>query len=231
MVDDSFLDSMQATELREMAHDIRYMMMVYQCARDEIMTKVNSLRKEFNLAHDYNPIEHISSRIKSPESLFVKMQRKGLPTTQKAIKDNIFDIAGVRLVCSFQSDIYRLREILLNQPDLKLLEERDYIANPKPNGYKSLHLIVEVPIYLSQVVERVPVEIQLRTVAQDFWASLEHKIYYKFDKEVPKHLTDALKLSSDVADSLDTSMERIHNEVRALESQDSTAPEGNDIPR
>lgn len=217
MVDNTLVDLERSDELRELADGIRYMLMIYQCAMDEVLTKVSTLQKEYNLTHDHNPIEHVSSRVKSPESLLSKMQRKHLPATQKSIRKNIFDIAGVRLVCSFQSDIYRLREALLHQPDLVLLEERDYIANPKPNGYKSLHLIVEVPIYLSERVEKVPVEIQLRTVAMDFWASLEHKIYYKFDKEVPKHLTDALKLAADVADSLDTSMERIHTEVRALE--------------
>lgn len=205
--------------LQEHAKPLRRLLMIHRFAIDEVMTKVNILRSEFQQLHDYNPIEHVGSRLKSPESIVKKAKRKGIALNSEALRAQMFDIAGIRLTCSFVSDIYRMRELLLRQPNLRLLEERDYIQNPKPNGYKSLHLIVEVSVYLTDRVEKVPLEIQLRTIAMDFWASLEHKIYYKYDKEVPAHLTDALKLAADVAASLDTSMERIHDEVRHLDAE------------
>lgn len=217
MNDDSF--PLPSHELQEQAKSLRRLLMVHRFAMEEVMTRVNILRSEFQQLHDYNPIEHVSSRLKAPESIVKKAKRKGIAINSDALCKEMLDIAGVRLTCSFVSDIYRVRTLLLQQPDLKLLEERDYIGNPKPNGYKSLHLIVEVPVYLTDRIERVPVEIQLRTIAMDFWASLEHKIYYKYEKEVPKHLTDALKLAADVAASLDTSMERIHEEVRELDAK------------
>lgn len=203
--------------VRDRINQLHRLMMVYEFGMEEILTKINILRNEFRLAHDYNPIEHVSSRLKSMHSLVKKAQRKRIPLEYESLRQSMFDIAGVRLTCSFVSDIYRMRRLILAQTDLTLLDERDYIANPKPNGYKSLHLILQVPVFLAEGVEYVPVEVQLRTVAMDFWASLEHKIYYKYEKEVPRHLTDALKLAADVAASLDTSMERIHLEVLGLE--------------
>ncbi len=204
--------------VRERINQLHRLMMVYEFGMEEVLTKLNILRNEFRLAHDYNPIEHVNSRLKSMHSLVRKAQRKGIPLEYERLRESMFDIAGVRLTCSFVSDIYRMRELLLAQTDLTLLDERDYIADPKPNGYKSLHLIIQVPVFLADGMERVPVEVQLRTVAMDFWASLEHKIYYKYEKEIPRHLTDALKLAADVAASLDTSMERIHLEVLGLEN-------------
>lgn len=215
-------------QIKTVLAQTRRLLMTYEFGMQSVMTRVNILRDEFRLAHSYNPIEHVSSRIKSLQSLRKKMSRKGLPILPETLRENIFDIAGIRLTCSFVSDIYRMRKLLIQQPDLKLLEERDYIANPKPNGYKSLHLIVEVPVYLTDRVEHIPVEIQLRTIAMDFWASLEHKIYYKYEKDVPRHLTDALKLAADVASSLDTSMERIHEEIHQLELADRQLSSGED---
>lgn len=197
-----------------MIDEVRRLMMTYRFGMDEVMTKITILRDEFRHIHEYNPIEHVGARLKSFESIVGKARRKGIPLTPTGIRENMFDIAGVRVTCAFVSDIYRVRDMIVRQPDLTLLEERDYIANAKPNGYKSLHLIVRVPVFLSDRQEDVTVEIQLRTIAMDFWASLEHKIYYKYDKEVPRHLTDALKLAADVAATLDTTMERIHEEVR-----------------
>lgn len=212
-----------AKMVRSRINDMHRLMMVYEFGMEEILTKVNILRSEFRLAHDYNPIEHVSSRLKSMRSLVKKAQRKGICLEYEAIRNSMFDIAGIRLTCSFVSDIYRVRQMLLNQPDLYLLDERDYIANPKANGYKSLHLILEVPVFLTDRVEHVPVEVQIRTIAMDFWASLEHKIYYKYENEVPRHLTDALKLAADVAATLDTSMERIHKEVQQLDNHEHVA--------
>ncbi|WP_125778430.1 GTP pyrophosphokinase [Antribacter gilvus] len=196
--------------------DLRRMAMTYKFGIDEVMTKISILRDEFRHMQNYNPVEHVGSRLKSFESIITKCRRKGIPLTPDGVREQLFDIAGVRVTCSFVTDIYRVRDMLVQQADLTLLEERDYIARPKPNGYKSLHLIVQVPVFLSDRVEDVIVEIQLRTIAMDFWASLEHKIYYRYHRDVPRHLTDALKLAADVAWSLDTSMEHIHEEVKAI---------------
>ena len=203
-------------EIGPRVREFRRLMMNYKFGIDEVMTKITVLRDEFRHVHDDNPIEHLGSRLKSLESIVAKARRKGIPLTPEGVRENMFDVAGVRVTCAFVSDIYRVRDLLVGQRDLTVLEERDYIAHPKGNGYKSLHLIVKVPVFLSDRVEDVVVEIQLRTIAMDFWASLEHKIYYKYQRDVPQHLTDALKLAADVAATLDTTMERIHDEVRRL---------------
>jgi putative GTP pyrophosphokinase len=207
-------------ELRALMRDMRRLALTYKFGIDEVMTKIAILRDEFRHMQNYNPVEHVGSRLKSFESIVAKCRRKGIPLTPEAVRAEMFDIAGVRVTCSFVSDIYRVRDMLVGQSDLTLLEERDYIAHPKGNGYKSLHLIVQVPVYLSDRVEDVIVEIQIRTIAMDFWASLEHKIYYKYGRQVPRHLTDSLKLAADVAASLDASMERIHEEVKALAGEE-----------
>jgi putative GTP pyrophosphokinase len=204
-------------DLAPRVQELRRLMMTYKFGIDEVMTKITVLRDEFRHIHDYNPIEHVGSRLKSIDSILAKARRKGIPLTPEGVRESMLDVAGVRVTCSFVSDIYRVRDMLAGQGDMTVLEERDYIAHPKGNGYKSLHLIVQVPVYLSDRVEDVVVEIQLRTIAMDFWASLEHKIYYKYQREVPSHLTDALKLAADVAATLDTTMERIHEEVRELD--------------
>ncbi|MCI2013174.1 MAG: GTP pyrophosphokinase family protein [Ancrocorticia sp.] len=214
--DDAQIKVPSPDQVRQRLKQVQHLMMIYEFAMEEILTKINILRKEFRVAHDYNPIEHVSSRIKSARSLVEKAHRKGISLTYDALRAHMFDIAGVRLTCSFVSDIYRMRELLLAQTDIKLIDERDYITNPKPNGYKSLHLIVEVPVFLAEGVDHVPVEIQLRTSAMDFWASLEHKLYYKYEGDVPRHMTDSLKLAADVASQLDTSMEQIHQELIEL---------------
>ena len=142
-----------------------------------------------------------------------KVRRKGCPLTLEAIREQIWDVAGVRVTCSFVSDIYRIRDLLVSQQDLTVLAERDYIAEPKSNGYQSLHLIVQVPVFLSDRVESVTVEIQIRTIAMDFWASLEHKIYYKYDRQVPGELLTSLKDAADTAAELDERMQRLHREL------------------
>ncbi|MEJ8764900.1 GTP pyrophosphokinase family protein [Oceanobacillus sp. AG] len=196
-------------------------MMTYQFGLSEMNTKLTILQEEFQHIHDYNPIEHIKTRIKSPESIMKKMYRKNIPISTESIKHNIMDIAGIRVVCSFISDIYRISEMIENQKDVTVIEKKDYIKNAKPNGYKSLHLIVSVPVFMSDRIEDVYVEIQIRTVAMDFWASLEHKIYYKYDSLVPERLTKELTEAAMVANDLDEKMEQLHNEVSHIKDQNS----------
>ncbi|GAA4776332.1 hypothetical protein GCM10023351_21200 [Microbacterium gilvum] len=185
----------------------------YRFGMREIETKLSILREDFEHAHAYNPIEHVSSRLKTMDSIAEKADRKGLEPSIAAIRESILDIAGVRVTCSFVTDAYRLFELLVRQDDITVREVKDYIANPKDNGYKSLHAIVEVPVFLSTGPVQVPVEVQFRTIAMDFWASLEHKIYYKYDKQVPGRLTDSLRDAALTAAELDDRMERLHREL------------------
>ncbi len=208
------LDDTAINEIYSMRDDFARFMMPYKFAIDEVMTKISILREEFAALHAENPIEHVSSRLKSTESVLQKVARKGFEPSYSVIRANITDIAGIRVVCSFVSDVYRVFDALCNQADVRVLQVKDYIAEPKPNGYKSLHAIVEIPVFLSDGPVPVTVEIQLRTVAMDFWASLEHKIYYKYDEAVPAELTEGLKEAADVAADLDAKMERLHDEVR-----------------
>ncbi|MCJ8010056.1 GTP pyrophosphokinase family protein [Lederbergia wuyishanensis] len=194
-------------------------MMAYKFACDEINTKINILSDEFNYIHDYNPIEHVKSRVKSPESIFKKVLRKGYDFSLDSIRENIRDIAGVRITCSFISDIYVLSDMLKNQGDIKIVEVKDYIKNPKPNGYQSLHMIVEIPIFMTDRTENTYVEIQIRTIAMDFWASLEHKIYYKYNKEIPERLANELRNAAVVAAELDRKMEQLQKEVSAIKEE------------
>jgi putative GTP pyrophosphokinase len=206
-------------DLVRVRDELTRFLMSYKFGIDELMTKVNILQEEFEYLHHYSPIEHVNSRLKSPESILRKAVRKGIPLTLDDIREQICDIAGVRVTCSFISDTYRIRDMLAGQADVRVVEERDYIANPKPNGYQSLHLIVDVPVFMSDREVAVRVEIQIRTIAMDFWASLEHKIYYKYDREVPPALLAELKDTADVATRLDLKMERLHKEVERLDPQ------------
>jgi putative GTP pyrophosphokinase len=179
-------------------------------------TKIEILKEEFHFLHDYNPIENTLSRLKSPESILNKMYRKQCELTFPSIRTHIKDVAGLRITCSFVSDIYRISEMLRSQSDLKIVDTKDYIKEPKPNGYQSLHLIVEVPVYMSDRKENVCVEVQIRTIAMDFWASLEHKIFYKYNAAVPTRLLQELKDAADSAAALDKQMERLHNEIAEI---------------
>ena len=203
-------------DLRELRTELTRFMMSYKFATDEMMTKINILKEEFSSIHDYSPIEHVSSRLKSPEGILKKALRTGCPLALEEIRDRIQDIAGIRITCSFISDTYRVRDLLTSQRDVTVLDVKDYIASPKPNGYKSLHLLVAVPVFMSDRVQPVTVEIQIRTVAMDFWASLEHKIYYKYQGAVPSALLDDLRQAADVASRLDVTMERLHDQVVEL---------------
>ena len=191
------------------------LMSYYKCAIMEVETKFKVLNEQFSLHYDENPIEAIKSRLKSPDSIMKKLRKKELPFTTDAIEENITDIAGIRVVCSFEEDIYKMADCLLQQDDVTLIERKDYIKHPKESGYRSLHLIVEVPIFLENEKRPMKVEVQLRTIAMDFWASLEHKLRYK--KNIDAELLE--KLSVDLVDcanksaELDKKMERIKKKI------------------
>jgi putative GTP pyrophosphokinase len=213
-------NSIDIKELKAIKVELTRFMMAYKFALDEMNTKINILKEEFNYIHDYNPIEHVKSRLKSPESIFKKVYRKGYDFSLPVIKEKIRDIAGIRITCSFISDIYVLSEMLANQKDIRVVDYKDYIKNPKPNGYQSLHLILEIPIFMSDRVELTYIEVQIRTIAMDFWASLEHKIYYKYNNEIPRHMSDELKEAATMAAGLDRKMERLHREIIELKHAD-----------
>lgn len=207
--------------LKEIRKELTRFMMSYKFGLDEMDTKIQILKEEFQHIHDYNPIEHTKTRLKSPESIFKKITRKNIDFNLESIENTIRDIAGIRIVCSFISDIYKISDLLQNQKDVTVVECKDYIKNPKPNGYQSLHLIVKIPVYLSDQMKEVYVEIQIRTVAMDFWASLEHKIFYKYSKNVPEDLTKELKFTATVASELDYRMEKLHKEINKLKESEA----------
>ena len=186
----------------------RYFVMrnLYESAVKQLVLKLEILNSEFNTLYARNPIHHIESRVKSSESIAAKLQRKGSPVTLEAAARDINDIAGVRVVCNYIDDVYRVAGMLERQEDLEIVKRQDYIKTPNYNGYRSLHLDVRVPVYLSDRTEHVVAEIQIRTIAMDFWASLEHKIYYKSDFEAPDYLQRELKACADVVDMLDAKM-------------------------
>jgi putative GTP pyrophosphokinase len=210
--------------VRRMREDSTRLQMEHQFAVDEVLTKVAILRQEFMHLHRYNPIEHVGSRVKSPASILDKALRRGLELTPEAIRAGITDIAGVRITCSFIADTYRVLDNLTSQSDVRVLTVKDYIVRPKSNGYKSLHAIVEIPVFLSTGPVPITVEVQIRTIAMDFWASLEHKIYYKYDGEVPEHLAASLADAADVAEQLDRRMEQLHHEVHGAETDRDDGP-------
>lgn len=200
---------------REQNRPFQQMMAFYKCASMEVETKFNVLNEEFSLKYDRNPIETIKTRIKSPESIIGKLKRRNLPFTVEAITENINDIAGIRVICSFPEDIYLLAECLIKQDDITLIEKKDYIQQPKSSGYRSLHLIVEVPIFLAQEKKPVRVEVQLRTIGMDFWASLEHKLMYKksIPEDVASSLSQELLDCASASACLDLRMQKIRNQL------------------
>lgn len=204
------------TTMGELRHHLSRFMASYQFAMQEVETKVTILQQEFQLLHQYNPIEHVSCRLKTLQSVIAKARRQGCAPTTEDIRREIRDIAGVRVVCSFASDVYRVQEMLCGQADIEVLAIKDYIAHPKPSGYRSLHAIIEVPVFLSDDVVAVPVEMQFRTVAQDFWASLEHKIFYKYDRAIPPELQSRLQEAARTAAHLDAEMMQLSIEIDRL---------------
>ncbi len=189
------------------------LMTYYRCAMMEIETKLNVLNAEFSLEYDRNPFEQIESRLKKPISIIEKMRRKGFPITIEALEKEIFDVAGIRVVCSFKEDIYKLADLLINQDDIILVMRKDYIMNPKPNGYRSLHLILDVPIFISEGKKHMKVEVQFRTIAMDFWASLDHKLKYKKEVKNADEIAIRLKACADSLALMDTEMQNIRHEI------------------
>ncbi len=197
------------TRIADFARPYRELMAYYECAVMEVETKFRVLNRELSLEYDRNPIETVKSRLKSPESIADKLADRGMTMTVENIEAELADVAGVRVICSFPSDIYMMADAFLRQDDIRLLERKDYIAEPKENGYRSLHLIVEIPIFLHNEKRMMKVEIQFRTISMDWWASLEHKIRYKKDVEVPESIAQELRECAETAAALDRRMEQI----------------------
>ncbi len=191
--------------------------LIYSSALKEVGTKLEILNDEFQHVHSYNPIEHIKSRIKTSESIVKKLRRYGYESTIENMVEYVNDIAGVRVICSFTSDIYEIADMIAKQSDIEVISIKDYIKNPKPSGYRSYHMLISVPIFLSDRIVDAKVEIQIRTVAMDFWATLEHKIYYKFEGNAPKHIQEELVECARMASDLDIRMLALNDEVRRLE--------------
>ena len=190
--------------------------LVYNAALKQVQTKMEILNDEFQHVHQYNPIEHIKARIKTPESIVKKLKRHGYESTIENMVKHINDIAGIRIICSFTSDIYRIAEMIREQKDIRVIGVKDYITYPKASGYKSYHMIVTVPVYLSDRIVDTKVEIQIRTVAMDFWASLEHKIHYKFEGDAPEHIRDELVECAQMVADLDARMLSLNEEILEL---------------
>ncbi|MBR2750465.1 MAG: GTP pyrophosphokinase family protein [Clostridiales bacterium] len=216
LMSDAFLDFVETN-----TKPIDLLFAYYRCAIMEVETKFRVLDEELSTELERNPIESIKTRVKSVDSLLRKMRRKNIPLNLAAIEENINDIAGVRVICSFPDDIYELAESLLAQDDITLIARKDYIKDPKPSGYRSLHLIVEVPIFLKNEKRNMKVEVQFRTIAMDFWASLEHKLHYKHDlpPERAKALADELRDCAEQIELLDQRMQAVKNEIHTYNEE------------
>ncbi|MFV0440715.1 MAG: GTP pyrophosphokinase family protein [Lachnospirales bacterium] len=186
---------------------------VYNAAIKEISTKLEILDEEFKVKHDHNPIHHMESRLKRPYSIMEKLDRKGYDSDFSTAMEYIYDIAGVRVICPYVKDIYHISDLLLRQDDITLIKEKDYIKSPKINGYRSLHLVVSVPVFLSEMTKHVPVEVQIRTIAMDFWASLEHKLKYKSDSNFKEEIERELVECANQVAEVDLKMQEIHEKI------------------
>lgn len=204
--------------------------LIYNSALKEVGTKLEILNDEFQHVHQYNPIEHIKSRIKTPQSIVKKLKKNNYESTIANMVEHVNDIAGIRVICSFISDIYRIAEMLIKQNDIRVISVKDYIQNPKPSGYKSYHLLITVPIFLSDRIVDTKVEIQIRTVAMDFWASLEHKIHYKFEGNVPEHIKKELIECATMVSDLDSKMLALNKEVQKIADQAEEKIRGAEAP-
>ncbi len=202
------------------AHDKETVMFLYRSALKKINTKIEILEEEFRQIHHYDPIEHVTSRLKTDHSIARKLRREGREVSIETMIRFLNDIAGVRIVCSFTSDIYKIADMISEQDDVNVLLIKNYIASPKANGYKSYHMIVTIPIFVSGETIDVKVEIQIRTIAMDFWASLEHKIYYKFEGNAPAYIKDELAECAKMINALDDRMLALNEAVRALEGKE-----------
>lgn len=206
-----------ANDFYKMAFQFQKIMMIYESAIKQIETKLDILNKENKVNRQRNPIETVKSRIKSPDSIAAKLEKKKLPVTFDSMMENLNDIAGIRVICPYISDIYAVRDMLLKQPDLELILEHDYIEKPKESGYRSLHIVVKTPVYLSKTAHNVKVEIQLRTIAMDFWASLEHELHYKNTAKIPDSVRRELFRVAETIAMTDREMEEIALELQALD--------------
>ena len=200
--------------LEKRFHRYAALMAYYRCAMMEIETKFNVLNQEFSLRYDRNPIQDIRTRLKSPDSIFQKLRSRGLEASEESIHENLSDVAGVRVICSFLADVYLLADALLGQDDITLVEKKDYIKHPKESGYRSLHLVIEVPIFLAERVEHAKCEVQIRTIAMDFWASLEHRLKYKGSIDVSDSLRQRLKICAEAITEVDVEMQEIHKDIQ-----------------
>ena len=207
---------MKLTGDAEIRQQFLEMTHLYDAAIREVRTKLEILDREFSIRYASNPIHHIDSRLKSPKSIIEKLERKGWPVSIESAEAHLMDIAGIRVVCNYIDDIYRLANLLVHQQDLELVTRKDYIQKPKPNGYRSLHLVLRVTVFLSSHTELVPVEVQIRTIAMDFWASLEHQLRYKSDVDATSQLKDRLQRCAEQSAALDVEMQSIFREVRRI---------------
>ena len=201
--------------LIEQASGFMELMMQYRCALMEVETKLNVLNAEFTMKNNRNPFESIKSRIKTPKSILEKLRRKGFEISVKGIEENLADVAGIRVICSFPDDIYATAKMLTDQDDIRVIQVKDYIINPKPNGYRSLHLILEVPIFLSNEKKNMKVEVQFCTIAMDFWASLEHKLKYKKNIENAEEISKELQRCAEASSQLDLRMQALRDRIEA----------------
>ena len=199
---------------REVAKQFEELMMMYSSAIREVRTKLEVLNDEFQVKRSHNPIAYIKYRVKKPASILEKLQRRGYPVSLQSVEENLHDVAGVRVICSYVQDIYMVANMLTSQNDITLLQVKDYIANPKPNGYRSLHLVVQIPVFFSDGCKPLKVEVQIRTIAMDFWASLEHQLKYKTEGLVPDEIAPELKDCSDVIANTDQRMQNIYNTLK-----------------
>ena len=193
--------------------------LVYTAALRQIQTKMEILNDEFQHVHRYNPIEHIKARIKTPESIVKKLKRNGYESTIDNMIKYVNDIAGIRIICSFSSDIYRIADMIAEQKDIKVISVKDYITYPKASGYTSYHMLISVPVYLSDRIVDTKVEVQIRTVAMDFWASLEHKMHYKFEGDAPEHIKNELVECARMVADLDARMLSLNDEILQISEE------------
>jgi len=199
--------------VRERSEKVMRTFSYYRCAMMEVETKLNVLNEEYSIMHERNPINSIKSRLKTFNSIQNKLDRKGLPKTVEAIEKYINDVAGIRVICTYLDDVYMIAQALLNQDDISLIEKKDYISYPKKNGYRSLHLIVEVPIYLANEKKYIKVEVQLRTIAMDCWATFEHQLKYKSNTEFTDDMQKKLLACADISAALDMHMQDLRMSV------------------
>ena len=213
IISDPFSSINMDEEITDTLQEFLTLQQVYDAGIKEVRTKLEILDDEFRVKHDHNPIHHMEYRLKSVKSILGKLEKRGLEVSLESIVINLTDIAGVRVICNYVSDVYKIADLLIKQSDIKLIKKKDYIKHPKENGYRSLHLVVEIPILLAEKVQPIPVEIQIRNIAMDFWASLEHHLRYKADNEVPDGVRDELIDCAKTISHLDYKMQGIHEEL------------------